>query len=206
MVPDIIVFIIILIILLAIVFTKKKSTPLEIGKELICANKGGCYRVASKFPDKKLAAETLGAINIFANTLLAHLKKKYSDTNSSRKTQVDFLLKNYNSNNIIENIPTSTVNTSYVENKGEKFALCLRENGSIQDMHTLQFVVLHELSHLITYGYGHEKEDFWTNFKFILKEAKEINLHEPIDYSKANKSYCGMNIYYNPYFDPSLGG
>lgn len=199
-----VVLIIILIILFIIIITQEKDAPLENGKEKICV-KEGCYRVASKYPDKKLAAETLGTVNKFATTLLSRLKEKYSDTNSPRKAQVDFLLKNYRSENLIENTPTSTVNTSYVENKGEKFALCLRQNGTIQDMHTLEFVVLHELSHLLTYGYGHEN-DFWKNFKFMLTEAKEADLHIPINYGINNTSYCGMNIYYNPYFDESRGG
>jgi len=39
------------------------------------------------------------------------------------------------------------------------------------------------------------------NFKFIITEAKEINIYNPIDYKKNPARYCGMNISDNPYYD-----
>ena len=46
----------------------------------------------------------------------------------------NFLLKNYNPNNLKENVPMSKINTSYVEDKGKIFAVCLREKFSGNDI------------------------------------------------------------------------
>jgi hypothetical protein len=66
-------------------------------------------------------------------------------------------------------------------------------------MNTLIFVDLHELSHLFDFSYGHEKE-FWSGFKIILREAVELGLYDPVDYSRHAAKYCGMVINDNPYF------
>lgn len=199
---DIILVIILVILFIILSSSDTIEVPVEQGKESVCVEKG-CYRVASKYEDKIKAAETLATIDTFAKALLSHLKIKYVDQSSSKSQEISFLLNNYRSSSLIENTPTSSKNTSYVENKGEKFAVCLRQRDKIQDMHTLEFVVIHELSHLLTYGYGHEK-DFWKNFKFMLTEAKEAKLHVPYNYGDNNKMYCGLNIYYNPYFDKKI--
>jgi predicted metal-dependent hydrolase len=61
-------------------------------------------------------------------------------------------------------------------------------------------VALHELSHIMTTSIGH-KQEFWQNFKFVLENAKEANIYQPIDYKKNPKEYCGMTINDNPYYD-----
>ena len=68
------------------------------------------------------------------------------------------------------------------------------------DEHTLMFVAIHELSHVMTKSIGH-KTEFWENFKFLLGCAKESGIHEPEDYKKKPQEYCSMNISDNPYFD-----
>ena len=45
------------------------------------------------------------------------------------------------------------------------------------------FVTLHELSHIATKTIGH-KSEFWENFKFLLQQAKEAGIHNPVDYKK----------------------
>ena len=67
------------------------------------------------------------------------------------------------------------------------------------DAHTLMFVAIHELSHVGTKSIGH-KTEFWENFKFLLENAKEAGIHEPIDYKKKPVEYCSMKIKDNPYF------
>ena len=44
-------------------------------------------------------------------------------------------------------------------------------------------------------------DEFWNNFKFLLGEAKKINIYKPIDYKNKPVRYCGMTISDNPYFD-----
>ena len=102
----------------------------------------------------------------------------------------------------METLPTSEY-TAYSENKGEKLAFCLntKKNGNnLIDLNTLTFVAIHELAHIASESIGH-KDEFWRNFKFLLTEAKEINVYNPVDYSQKPIEYCGMKITDNPYFD-----
>lgn len=131
--------------------------------------------------------------------LVNHLQSKYPE-----KENVKFLVKNYNPKRIKEILPTSEY-TAYSENKGEKIAFCLSsvdkdDVNHLIDQNTLMFVALHELSHVATKSIGHNDE-FWSNFKFLLEEATQIQIYVPVDYKKNKQAYCGMNIKDNPYFD-----
>lgn len=129
--------------------------------------------------------------------LVNYVYKKYP--NDPRAIR---LKKGYNPKKIYETLPTSKY-TAYSENKGEKLAFCLdteKEKGSLIDLNTLTFVALHELAHVATVSVGHT-EEFWDNFKFLLVEAKSINIYNPVDYSKTPQKYCGMEINDNPYYD-----
>ena len=68
------------------------------------------------------------------------------------------------------------------------------------DENTLTFVGIHEVSHIMTKSIGH-KPEFWRNFKFLLQNAKQIGIYEPVDYKKKPQPYCGMDITDNPYYD-----
>ena len=113
------------------------------------------------------------------------------------------LAKGYNPQKIMETLPTSQY-TAYSENKGEKLAFCLNvkkdDVTNLIDEHTLMFVAIHELSHIMTSSVGH-KQEFWQNFKFMLENAKAANIYQPIDYKKSPKEYCGMTLNDNPYYD-----
>lgn len=131
--------------------------------------------------------------------LMKYLIKIGEETNPS----VQLLLKRYNWQNMAENSPNNLDgSTSYMENKGKTFAICLRSSikpHDYHDIHTLTFVTLHELAHLMTREYGHTPT-FWGHFAYLLKHAKDAGLHKPIDYSKNPIEYCGINISDNPYY------
>ena len=154
-----------------------------------------CVRDRNKI---HLAANKLAEVNNNLNKLVNHLAKKYPD-----KSNVKRLIRGYNPKKIYETLPTSEF-TAYSENKGEKLAFCLDtekdSQGRLIDSNTLMYVALHEVSHIATKSIGHQDE-FWQNFKFIITEAKEINIYNPIDYKKEPARYCGMNISDNPYYD-----
>ncbi len=153
-----------------------------------------CVRDRSKL---KLAANLLANINTKMNTLVEHVKEKYPDRENVKR-----LVKGYNPKKISETLPTSEY-TAYSENKGEKIAFCLnteKKNGKLIDENTLMFVATHELSHVATKSIGHT-EEFWNNFKFLLKEADEIGVYKPEDYKKNSRRYCGTDIVDNPYYD-----
>jgi predicted metal-dependent hydrolase len=124
------------------------------------------------------------------------LKEKYPEDK-----RVQRLVDNFNPNRIVETLPTSEF-TAYSEGKGVKLAFCLRKHKNemkLIDINTLTFVALHELSHLMTESIGH-KQEFWNNFKFMLKHAADESIYEPIDYAKSPTDYCGLMIDDNPLF------
>ena len=126
------------------------------------------------------------------------MHEKYPD-----KDNVKRLVDGFNPQKVMETLPTSSY-TAYSENKGEKIAFCLNtkknDNNNLIDESTLLYVAIHELSHVMTVSIGH-KSEFWQNFKFLLENAKEAGIHQPIDYKNEPQEYCGMKITDNPYYD-----
>jgi hypothetical protein len=143
------------------------------------------------------AADLLATVTNKCKTLVLFMKEKYPD-----REDVKRLVKGFKPEKISETLPTSKL-TAYSENKGQKIAFCLnkKKNGSeMIDLNTLTFVAIHELSHVMTVSIGH-KQEFWDNFKFLLENAKEIGVYNPVDYKKTPQDYCGMKITDNPFFD-----
>jgi hypothetical protein len=144
------------------------------------------------------AVDLLAKVTEKCKELVAYVKSKYPD-----QENVKMLVKNFNPQKVMETLPTSKY-TAYSENKGEKIAFCLNkekgEENNMIDEHTLTFVAIHELAHTMTKSIGH-KTEFWDNFKFLLENAKEAKIHEPVDYKSKPQKYCGMTIHDNPYYD-----
>jgi hypothetical protein len=144
------------------------------------------------------------AVDLLANTtekckkLVEYVGKKYPQQDNVKR-----LVDGFNPKKVMETLPTSTY-TAYSENKGEKLAFCLNlkkeDNEKLIDENTLMFVAIHELSHIATKSIGH-KTEFWDNFKFLLQNAKEAGIHNPVDYKETPQEYCGMKIHDNPYYD-----
>jgi hypothetical protein len=154
-----------------------------------------CVREREKLNE---AADLLANMTEKCKHLVEYVGQKYPD-----KDNVKRLVKGFQPKKIMETLPTSEY-TAYSENKGEKLAFCLNrnkeDNNNLIDESTLLFVAIHELSHIATKSIGH-KTEFWDNFKFLLAEAKEAGIHEPINYKKNPTTYCSMNIRDNPYYD-----
>ena len=192
------IFNIILVIFIVIIASKLYFTSDSFNLRCIISDVNGnkyCVRDRNKL---ELAADKLAHVNNNLNKLVNHLSKKYPE-----KDNVQRLVNGYNPKKIYETLPTSEF-TAYSENKGEKLAFCLdtekNSKGRLIDINTLMYVALHEVSHIATKSIGHNDE-FWNNFKFMITEAKEINIYNPIDYKKEPARYCGMNISDNPYYD-----
>ena len=153
-----------------------------------------CVRERAKL---ELVADLLAKVTGNMKDLVIHMKKTYPE-----RKNVQRLAQNFNPKKIYETLPTSSY-TAYSENKGEKLAFCTtttKQGNKLIDENTLTFVAIHELSHLATKSVGHT-EEFWSNFKFLLQEAKKEKLYNPVDYKKNPQPYCGMTITDNPYFD-----
>lgn len=144
------------------------------------------------------AVDLLATVTNKCSDLVAYMKKTHPNSESVKR-----LANGFNPDAISETLPTSKF-TAYSENKGEKIAFCLNEqkenNDNLIDERTLTFVAIHELAHIMTISIGHKKE-FWENFKFLLENAKEAGIHEPVDYKNKPKEYCSMKINDNPYYD-----
>ncbi len=153
-----------------------------------------CVRERSKLG---LAADRLASVNKRMGDLVKQVSSSYPERPNCQR-----LLKGYNPKAIYETLPTSEL-TAYSENKGEKLAFCLdteKRGGKLIDENTLTFVAIHELAHVATESIGHT-EEFWRNFRFLLKEASKTGIYNPIDYKSKPQRYCGMTINENPYFD-----
>ena len=163
----------------------------------IIASKDGnryCVREREKL---ELAANLLANVTEKMKDMVAYMKEKHP--NDPRTVR---LVKGFNPQKISETLPTSEL-TAYSENKGEKLAFCLnttKSGNKLIDINTLTFVALHELTHIMTESVGH-KQEFWNNFKYLLENAKEAGIYNPIDYKKYPQEYCGMTINDNPYYD-----
>ena len=154
-----------------------------------------CVRERSRM---KEAANLLATTTEKCKELVKYVVKKFPTQDNVKRLQTKF-----NPDKIMEILPTSNY-TAYSENKGEKIAFCLNKKKGVDDNlideHTLTFVAIHELSHVMSVSIGH-KSEFWENFKFLLENAKEAKIHEPIDYSKEPAEYCSLKITDSPYFE-----
>lgn len=158
----------------------------------IKSEKDNIIYIVRDLPDAKEAADRLSEINTKVLKLIDVVKDE-------KKDGVDRLKENYNPNNLSET-GINAKYTSYSVNKGEKISICLRNKltNTFEDTNTVMFVVLHELSHVMTKSVGHDKT-FWENMSYLLHEAEKIGIYNHQDYSKVSVDYCGMEINSTPY-------
>ena len=145
-------------------------------------------------PDKQEAANLLASIRLKLVKLCDHL-----EINDSKNKDVYRLLKRFNSENITESSPREKY-TSYSVNKGEKIVFCLRsrdEQQKLVEENVMMFVALHELAHIMTKSVGHT-EEFWNNFRYLLKHAIAIGVYKEVDFEKKPVDYCGTKITNSP--------
>ena len=157
---------------------------------------GNKYCVRER-PKLHLVADLLATVTNKLKDLVKLAEKEYPDRENVRR-----LVKRFNPQKVSEILPTSKF-TAYSEDKGKKLALCTtitKKGDNLIDENTLTFVGIHEISHIMSKTIGHNDE-FWTNFKFLLKIAVDNKLYYPIDYKKKPQEYCGMDITDNPYYD-----
>lgn len=117
------------------------------------------------------------------------------------------MVRGYDPDVLSENDPRVSGETSYTVAKGRQMLMCVRsrENPDVlSDPNTLMFTHLHELAHIANYnGWGHGP-DFWTTFKWVLREAVAAGVYEPVDYAAQPIMFCGLNINYQPLYDRNL--
>lgn len=188
---------IILLIAAAYAYYQGKSSDLV----YVTSKVDGQQCLVRNLPDKQKACDMLGKIRQNMMVLTNHMFKKYPDKESVKR-----LKRRYDPSKITETIQGSK-HTSYTVNKGEKMVLCLRARDShekLENENTMMFVSLHELAHIMSKSIGHEDDEFWKNFKFILKNAEDLGMYDNIDYRQQPEEYCGMMITDSPLHDTSI--
>lgn len=169
------------------------------------------YQVQCEYKDKPQAVELLRKLNINAKELIGFLYNKYQDSDSDRGVLSRNLMNRYRGRKrLVETDPNNSEgDTAYVVDKGWLLSICIRssKNKNASQFHQLRFlnfVLIHELAHIASNVQDHPQR-FWEVFKWMLKEAKEIGLWEPINFDDFPVKYCGsLNVTYTPETDPEL--
>lgn len=155
----------------------------------------GKNQLVRNMDNKEEVAEMFSEIKSRINRLLKHLKSKYP-----KNEQFNRLRENFDPENIRET-DVHDSGTSYSINKGSELSICVRDKNdekySLHELNTIMFVVIHELSHIMSKSYGHN-EEFGDNFKLLLQEAISAGIYSNENYSLNNKDYCGIKITSNP--------
>jgi len=198
---------IIIIILFIIIYFEYNNNYLYdtfIATKVVSDIDGRKYRVSGVYVNTKDASNTMAKINDFIFNFLKFLRNKFIFKKIGTYDEQEFVkrvLKNYNPDVIFENDPKAGEDTSYVVNKGDQFAICLRDKQTkkIHDYNLLQFVTIHELTHLGNLDFGHGYS-FWAWMKFMLIQAKESGLYTPVNYKTNPITYCGLDVNFSPYY------
>ena len=150
--------------------------------------------------DKKLAVETLNIIDKRLNILKNYLMSRKDDVeNKEFKKYIERFNNKYSYKMLSEGISSNGI-TSYSINK-KQIVYCLRNktNDEIENIETLMYVTLHELTHVLSdsvvreYEHSSNKE-FMSLFDFLLKSANKIGVYKYVDYKLNPISYCGIMI------------
>lgn len=171
-------------------FTNPKNTVTMEGSD------GKTYEMQN-LPHKEEALKLMVKIH----ESIEKLKTYYTEPALAADPPVARFLANYSPDVFVENDMASP-DTSYSENKGQKIVVCLRDKTRppdypLVDENTVMFVILHELSHLMTETIGHTPE-FWNNFKRVLHDAVRIGIYHSVNYAHTPTPYCGMKITDSP--------
>ena len=139
----------------------------------------------------KIAANKLAKIDNFIEKLTKYLLEDNKDH--------IMIQKNLKKKLIIKELPKNSRHVAYIVNK-TKLHICLRNKNDkfINQYNRIYFVVMHELAHKITKSIGHT-EEFWANFKLIIKTAIKYKLYNYRNYFNDPVEYCGININSSPY-------
>ncbi len=217
-----------------IIFSANKHVQNTInGKKYLYADDSRNYYILGDKPNQQKALDLIKNVNKFMIDFIIELKKKYLydekmcpseptfnpedefvpfSASCSIKNPLDdykfraiyLLVTRYRPNSLEENQPTSERDTSWEEGKGDRIALCLREQESGQfkflDIELIKFVAIHELTHIAANTLQHPYY-FWKVFKFLLHETHTLMGFKIIDYSVEPVNYCGLKVTYNPFMD-----
>lgn len=163
-------------------------------------NKGGIeYNLRNDDEEEiKSKQEIIDLLNKKTSKLIESLRKSpYKSQENVKK-----LLTNWTGN--IEELEPHLKKgiLAYNVNKGERINICLTdpitEKVIKEKINTMFFIILHELAHVMTRDYAHNKK-FWDNYRFLIKYAEKEGLYEYVNYKKEPDYICGTVIDNTPY-------
>lgn len=188
-------FLIIYAVGLSIILRYQRGTRIHVESH----NDGKKYLVKSDDFSIK-SADTLAYLNQFKKQLCDYLENKLKNNSikSKFRTSVKRLLDNKDV--ILEEVAKKYEGeAAYSVNKGERIGICLKnKNGKYENRNTMAFVLMHELAHIMTSEYKHNK-NFWDNMAYLIENSIGAKLYKHVEYSKQPENYCGHNISHTPY-------
>ncbi len=166
------------------------------------------YEVQGDLPQPDFAADLLAQLNEKTSLLKECLQNKYINNSDSNIEQQDLvavkrLINRLELNDFyIDEAPFEEDSSSYTINK-KQISFCLRKKNkhrNFHDLETLNFVLIHELAHVMSESTGHGSE-FMRNFRFLLREAHDCGIYNPVNYGINPMTYCGVRVTHNPYYN-----
>ena len=142
---------------------------------------------------KQTAANYLATLNEKINKIVNYMNEhNLPDEDTSRR------LFNRWSKCSLKETSSNEKSAAYTLNKSVEIRICIRDGlGNFEDINTSMFVILHELAHVMSVGFGHEDE-FKNNFSYITHLASELKLYKPEEFGLFPKTYCGISINTTP--------
>lgn len=142
------------------------------------------------------------SVIVFANQKLRHFINwlaTHADPRVRGDPMVRRLIARYQKNNTrVRAIPPSVGYAAYTRDKGAEMTLCIPEDKREMHQDTVTFVLTHELAHMASNGWDHDKE-FKRNFKRLLELALEAKVYNYQPFSPTNPGrYCGSTIKHTP--------
>jgi hypothetical protein len=187
-----------ILILISLILILLLFTTCSESFEILEVSSTGKEYTVQEYDNTKEAANILAKLDKNIHIFIQKLKKDHPNDERIER------MENNLSNSIIEEAPHVDNESTYTINKGELIKICLRKkikNKPFHNLNTLMFVVIHELAHVISISIGHTDE-FMENFRFLLTKAAKYNInYEPVDFSKNNINYCGVEVTHNPYYN-----
>ena len=190
------IFLIFIILILIFLFFKFNYQKMKYVK---CDIDNNFYLVRD-LPNKIIAVNMLGTIKKNINILVDYLDEHKDTKYKENKLYITRLKKRLYNINIVENTGIGR-DTSYTINKGDELVLCLRSRvkyDEFHDINLIQYVVLHEISHVASPFYEPKYNNhgpiFKKIFQFITSVAIELGLYNKIEFNKQPAEYCGITI------------
>lgn len=157
------------------------------------------YRVRD-LPDKLIAANMIAKIRQNILELVDYMYENKDDKYKEYKENIERLKERAHLVVMSENNGKGK-DTSYSVNKGDELVICLRSKidyDKFHDINIIEYVVLHEISHIASpvYEENHNNHGpiFKKTFAFIANVAIETGYYKKINFKENPEEYCGITI------------